>query len=128
MVRTPRREHAVDEGFTLVEVLAAMVVLVVISTATVALLNVALNAVRENTDRVKAATLARTKIDALRASGATAIPLGLVRESAAAPDQRFTVSTTSSWVGIGQQTSSCSPWSQVRTAASSCRTKWRPGR
>ncbi len=107
MVGAPRRERARDEGFTLVEVLAAMVVLIVVSTATFVILNQSLRTIRENTDRVQAANIARSQADALRALGATEIPIGLTYGGPVGTDARFTVATTSNWIGLGQQQSSC---------------------
>lgn len=84
-----------------------MVVLVVVSTATVMILNQALRIVRENTDRVQAANIARSQADAMRTLGASAIPLGLTYGGPTGTDPRFTIATTSTWVGLGQQQSSC---------------------
>ena len=84
-----------------------MVVLIVVSTATVVILNAALRSVRESTDRVQAADIARSQVDAMRALGATSIPLGLTYGGPSGTDTRFTVATTAAWVGLGQQTTAC---------------------
>ena len=107
-----------DAGFTLVEVMAALVVFVIVSTATVAILIQALRVVRENSDRVMAAGIARSQVEYLRSLGTTAIPIGLTvgavpaGQSAARVDPRlldpeFTIRTTSNWVGFDQTQNSC---------------------
>lgn len=55
-----------DAGFTLVEVMAAMVLFILISTTTAAILIQGLSTLRENADRVSAANIARTEIEYLR--------------------------------------------------------------
>ena len=112
------RRTGEDAGFTLVEVLAAVVVFVVVSTATIGVLVQALRAVRENSDRSMAASIARSQVEYLRSLGTSAIPIGLL-EGAVPPgqdatrvdpallDPGFTIRTTSNWVGFDQTTSSC---------------------
>ena len=103
-----RRHARADEGgFTLIEVLAAMVVFIVVSTATVSILILALRTVRENDDRVQAANIARSQVDAMRFLGAASIPKGLTIGGPAGTDSSFTVRTTANWVGLGQQVSAC---------------------
>jgi len=96
-----------ESGFTLVEVIAAMVIFLVVSTAAIGMLLVAIRTVRENADRVQAANIARSQVDAMRFLGASAIPKGLVLGSPSGTDPRFSVATTSSWVGLNQTTSAC---------------------
>ena len=107
-----------DAGFTLVEVMAAIVVFVVVSTATVAILIQALRVVRENADRVMAASIARSQVEYLRTLGTSNIPIGLTvgavpaGQSTARVDPKlldaaFTIRTTSNWVGFDQTENSC---------------------
>lgn len=97
-----------DAGFTLLEVMAALLVFVIVSTATVGLLIVGLRTVRENTARVQAATIARTQLDSLRQRGASLVPVGVFTGVPQGTSSRFTVRTTSQWVGLGQgSTSAC---------------------
>jgi prepilin-type N-terminal cleavage/methylation domain-containing protein len=60
------RPAAPEDGFTLVEVLAAMFLFVILSTATAAILIQGMTALRENADRVTAANIARSEIEYLR--------------------------------------------------------------
>jgi prepilin-type N-terminal cleavage/methylation domain-containing protein len=96
-----------DAGFTLVEVIAAMVIFLIVSTAAIGMLIVAIRTVRENADRVQAANIARSQVDAMRFLGASAIPKGLILGAPLGTDPRFTVATTSSWAGLNQTTSAC---------------------
>lgn len=97
-----------DEGFTLLEVMAALLVFVIVSTATVSLLILGLRTVRENTARVQAATIARTQLDSLRQRGAALVPVGVSTGAPTGTSARFTVRTTSQWVGLDQgATSAC---------------------
>lgn len=88
------RPHG-DEGFTLVEVMVAMLVLAIVAGATVSIIASALRTTTQNADRVQAASLARTELERLRGLGAAAVPIGLTVSSAADPD--FTISTTANW-------------------------------
>lgn len=98
--------HA-EDGFTLIEVIAASVIFVIVSTATLGLLINALRAVRDNADRVYAAGLARTEVENLRGIGAYGITPGLVSRTVTTPKGTFAINTTSQWVGINQTTSPC---------------------
>lgn len=107
-----------DEGFTLVEVLVAVVVFVVVSSATLAVLVQALRVIRENSDRAMAASIARSQVEYLRSLGTSAIPIGLLvgavppgqdasRVDPRLLDPEFTIRTTSNWVDFDQQSSAC---------------------
>lgn len=110
-MRMPRvsRCHApgpTDGGFTIVEVMVAMLVFVIVSTSTIAILVAGLRTIRDNSDRVSAATIARSKVEDLRATGASSIVQGVTTETSA--DGRFTISTETYWVPVTDQTlSSC---------------------
>ncbi len=105
--RAPGGAVRADDGFTLVEVIAAAVIFVVVSTATLGLLINAIQAVRDNADRVYAAGLARSEVENLRGIGAYGITLGLVTRTVTTPKGTFDISTTSQWVGLNQTTSPC---------------------
>lgn len=96
-----------DDGFTLVEVIAAMAIFVLVSTATVSILILALRTVRENSDRVRAANIAQSQVDQLRFLGAELIPEGLSLGGPIGTDPAFTVRTTANWVGLSQSVSAC---------------------
>ncbi len=114
-----RRDSSAEAGFTLVEVMAAVVIFVIISTATVAILIQALRVVRDNSDRVMAASIARSEVEYLRTIGTTAIPIGLtvgpypagqsasLRVDPRMLDPKFTIRTTSNWVGLNQTQTAC---------------------
>jgi type II secretory pathway pseudopilin PulG len=114
-----------DEGFTLVEVLAAVVVFVAVSAVTVALLISALGTIDENNERVLVANVARSQVEHLRALGATSITPGLTYEQPPGTPPGYVVETSAQWVGAGQQASACEAASpgqaylRVRVAASS---------
>ncbi len=95
-----------DEGFTLIEVMVALLIFVIVSTATVGLLILGLRLVRENTARVQAAGIAQTQLDSLRQRGAALVPVGVSTTAPQGTSTRFTVRTTSQWVGLGQGTAS----------------------
>jgi prepilin-type N-terminal cleavage/methylation domain-containing protein len=95
-----------DDGFTIVEVMVAMVVFVIVSTATIAILVAGLRTIRDNSDRVSAASIARSKVEDLRATGANSLTQGVTSETSA--DGRFTISTETYWVPVTDQAvSSC---------------------
>ena len=89
-----------DGGFTLIEVMAAMAVFLVISAATVAIVVLGLRTVRENTDRVTAANIARTQVEWLRQLGAESVPIGQSTSTPTGIDSRFRVTTTANWAGL----------------------------
>jgi prepilin-type N-terminal cleavage/methylation domain-containing protein len=102
----PRR--CPDAGFTLVEVMAAMVVFIVISTATVTVVIQGLRTMRENSDRAVAANIARDEIEYLRSVGTAGINPGVTLDGhAAAVNSDFKVRTTATWVGFNQSGDSC---------------------
>ncbi len=95
-----------EAGFTIVEVIVAMLVFVIVSTATIAILVAGLRTIRDSADRVSAATIARSKVEDLRATGANSLTQGVVTETS--DDGRFTVSTETYWVPVTDQSvSSC---------------------
>lgn len=117
--------HRGDEGFTLIEVLAAVVIFIVLSTATVSLLLLALRTIDENNERVLVANVARSQVEYLRALGTGNITPGLSYDQPPGTPPGYTVETSAQWVGVGQQVSSCEAASpgqaylRIRVAASS---------
>jgi Tfp pilus assembly protein PilV len=108
-----------EGGFTLVEVLVAMLVFIVVTTASITLLMQGLQIIRENSDRVMAANIARWQLEYWRSLPVTDIPVGLTvglpdgttglpdADLANVHDAAFTVRTTANWVSTGQTSSSC---------------------
>jgi prepilin-type N-terminal cleavage/methylation domain-containing protein len=100
------RSSVRDGGFTIVEVMVAMLVFVIVSTATIAILVAGLRTIRDSSDRVSAASIARSKVEDLRATGANSLTQGVTTETSA--DGRFTISTETYWVPVTDQAlSSC---------------------
>ena len=83
-----------------------MVILVVVTLATFSVLMTSLSAVRGNSDRVQAASLARTELERLRGLGAAGITLGRTQPTGY-ESTGFTVTTTANWVGVDQDTNPC---------------------
>jgi prepilin-type N-terminal cleavage/methylation domain-containing protein len=108
LTRRARQQDA-DGGFTLVEVVAAIAIFAMVSTATISILVTSIRTIKSNYDRVTAANIARSEIDRLRHLGPGAITLGLTNRTVYAPsDPRpFTVTTTTGWLGAGQALSAC---------------------
>lgn len=115
-MRVPRHrpQPGSDGGFTIVELMVAIGVFLIASTASISLIVTAAAVVRDNSDRVYAANLASTEIDRMRELGPDAITIGLVTTERTSTQGTFTVSTTSNWVGLGQTADSCSAVSPGR--------------
>ena len=106
--RDPRgTDQEGDEGFTLVEILVATLVFALTATATIGILITAIRTVRENSDRVYAANLARSEIERQRELGTDLITIGNTTNVTTTPEGVFTISTTSNWVGLNQSTDAC---------------------
>lgn len=118
------RDHS-DEGFTLIEVMAAVVIFIAISAATIGILISALRTIDANNERVLVANVARSQVEYLRARGAAGITPGLTYDQPPGTPPGYTVETSAQWVGVGQEASSCEAASpgqaylRVRVAASS---------
>lgn len=114
-----------DEGFTLIEVLAAVFIFIAVSAATIAILLLALRTIDQNNERVLAANVARSQVEYLRTLGASNITPGLTYDQPPGTPPGYTVETSAQWVGVGQTVSSCEAASpgqaylRVRVAASS---------
>lgn len=114
-----------DEGFTLIEVLAAVVIFIAVSAATVGILLMSLRTIDENNERVLAANVARSQVEYLRTLGAANITPGLTYDQPPGTPPGYVVETSAQWVGVGQDVSSCEAASpgqaylRVRVAATS---------
>lgn len=108
MTRSARPHRATaDDGFTIVEVIAAMAVFLIVSTAAVAILVNGLQAIRENADRVNAAGLARSHLEDLRSRGAETLTAGRTTSTVTQGAVTYTVTTDATWVTIDQTVDSC---------------------
>ena len=96
-----------DEGFSLVEVIAATVIFVAISTSAMVLLVQALQIVRSNADRVAAAGIARGIVEDLQAQGAEYLTPGLTTETVTQGGVDYTASIDAAWVAVDQQADPC---------------------
>ncbi|MCX6431421.1 MAG: prepilin-type N-terminal cleavage/methylation domain-containing protein [Actinobacteria bacterium] len=106
--RTSRlRAWAGEGGFTLVEVLAAVFIFAVISTATFTIIITALKTVHQNNERVLTANVARSQVEYLRLLGAAGITPGLSTTAPPGTRSDFIVETSAQWVGLGQTASAC---------------------
>lgn len=107
--------HASDEGFTLVEVVVAVAIFVMVTAAALTALIAALNTVRENADRVQAASIARGVVEDLQAQGADALLDRLGASIYSAIDDSslsweeppYTVTVSATWASINQLVDPC---------------------
>lgn len=102
-----RRTHPDEGGFTLVEVLAAVFIFAVVSTASFTIIISALQTVDQNNERVLAANVARSQVEYLRLQGAANISPGLSTDAPPGTRPDFSVETSAEWVGLGQTASAC---------------------
>lgn len=105
VVGVPARPQ--DAGFTLVEVMAALVIFVIVSGGALALVMKSAETIRGNSDRVLAASLARTELDRWLDVGAYGVPLGQTSRQVVTQAGTFTVATTATWVDLGLTTNPC---------------------
>lgn len=114
-----------EGGFTLIEVMAAVVIFVAISAATIAILLTALRTIDENNERVLVANVARSQVEYLRTRGTANITPGTTYDLPPGTPPGYSVETSAQWVGVGQTASSCDTatpgqaYLRVRVAASS---------
>lgn len=97
-----------EAGFTLIEVMAAMVIFAALSTVVFSILVQSLKTTHESSQRVIAANLAQSHIESLRLVGTTGIAPGVTASTPVGSNSDFSISTTANWVGLGQSTSACS--------------------
>ncbi len=96
-----------DEGFSLVEVLAAMVVFAIVVAFTLAMLLRITQGTRQNDLRVAAASLANRQIEAIRGTAINDIPDGLQLSSATVGTTVFTIRQNAALVASGSAASLC---------------------
>ena len=106
--RLPVHSPQADAGFTLIEVMAAMVVFAALATIVFSILVQSLRTTHENSQRVIAANIAQSQIDSLRLAGTAGIQPGLTSSVPVGSNADFRIATTANWVGLGQSTSACS--------------------
>lgn len=126
--RRLRQVAADDAGFTLVELLAAMVVFAIMSSAVIYALIAAAASTRGGRNRVVAAnllqqTMEQLRIAALRSGGLASIALGTTSctgsacpLSAVVDNVPYTIRQTARWVASSTATSACSPGGSSRYA------------
>jgi type II secretory pathway pseudopilin PulG len=103
-----RRGGDRDEGFTLIEAVASLVVFAIAAVSVVALLETALHLSRKNQQRVQAAQLAMQAVSTARdgVKHSLAIPDEL-SENVTVGSTVFTVVTRAAWTNVGASDSSC---------------------
>jgi prepilin-type N-terminal cleavage/methylation domain-containing protein len=101
------RAGSSDEGFSLVEVMTALVIFALVSGALLALVMRGAQTIRGNADRVLAASLARSELDAWLAVGANGVPLGQTSRTVVNQAGTFTISTTATWIDLALGTNPC---------------------
>lgn len=106
-VRDAARGVRSDQGFSLVEVMAALVIFAIVSGALLALVMRGAQTIRGNADRVLAASMARTELDAWLAVGANGVPLGQTSRTVTNQAGTFTVTTTATWIDLALATNPC---------------------
>jgi prepilin-type N-terminal cleavage/methylation domain-containing protein len=99
-----------DDGFTLVETLAAMVVLAILAVTVGAVIINTFGLTKSNTSRVAAANLAMQRIEATRALRAIDVPNGasVVTPNPVVNGVEYTVTQTANYVAADSSTSLCS--------------------
>ena len=119
-----------DGGFSLVEIMVALAIFLVASAAVLGLVMLSLGTVRENSDRVSAATLARGQLDSLRgASYAEIQPFieASVEESVDTESGPFTQVTSARWCYFNETVDTDSPSVECPDVSSSAEDEVDPG-
>ena len=96
-----------DTGFSLVEVMSALVIFALVSAGALTLVIRAATTVRGNQDRVLAASLAATEIDLWRGEGAYRVPLGRTERTVQTESGDFLVTTDATWASVGVNADPC---------------------
>jgi prepilin-type N-terminal cleavage/methylation domain-containing protein len=96
-----------DDGFSLVEVMTALIVFALVSAGALTLVLRAAGTIRGNQDRVLAAAIAASELDRLRDLGSSAVDLGRSTRTEITDSGEFTVTTDATWVSLGVQTDPC---------------------
>jgi prepilin-type N-terminal cleavage/methylation domain-containing protein len=97
-----------EEGFSLVEVLAAMSLFALLMTVAAMGLSEALDLTRNNRSRSAAANLAAREMDLVRSTRFTELPVGLVSSTEQVDGVAYTIRRESQWVSEDATTGSCS--------------------
>jgi prepilin-type N-terminal cleavage/methylation domain-containing protein len=99
-----------DAGFTMIEVVAAMLVFALAAAAIVAMLTNSLQISRTNRQRVVAANLATQELENVRNDMRNGVPqpVGVTSHTQTVGATTYTVKRTANWLGLGQAGDSCS--------------------
>ena len=100
-------EHSDDQGFSLIEVVVAMVIFAVMVAATLGILVNTLDITRDSSHRVIAANLATKQIEAARSQLAVDIPDGSTSRIETVAGTDFTITQDASYVLSGSDESLC---------------------
>ena len=108
-MRTRRPRPQDEDGFTLIEVVAAIVVLGVLASAVVVVLAQSLEASRTSRQRVAAANVIAAQMDRIRNAGAAALAVGVTNPTPVDVDgTTYSLTQTVRWVsGPNNDTDSC---------------------
>jgi len=82
-------------------------IFLVVSAAVLGMIIASVQAVNSNADRVYAAALAQTELDALRSAGSDTLVLGQTSRTVGSGASQYTVKTTATWVDIGADVNPC---------------------
>ena len=102
-----RPRDASDAGFSLVEVMTALVVFALVSAGALTLVLRAAETIRGNQDRVLAAAIAASELDRVREVGTSSIELGRTTRTEVTESGDFEVTTDATWVTLGLQVDPC---------------------
>jgi len=96
-----------DGGFSLVEVMTALIVFALVSAGALTLVLRAAGTIRGNQDRVIAAAIAASELDRLRELGTSDVELGRTERIESTESGDFTVTTDATWVPLGVEADPC---------------------
>ena len=101
------RHRGDDAGFTLLEVVMAMLVFAVMVTGVLGVVTNTLDVTRSNTHRVAAANLATKQIESTRSLRTLDIPEGMTTRTETVANTVFTITQTANYVVAGSSNSVC---------------------
>lgn len=96
-----------DAGFSLVEVMTALIVFALVSAGALTLVLRAAGTIRGNQDRVIAAAIAASELDRVRELGSSNVELGRTERVESTESGDFTVTTDATWVPLGVAADPC---------------------
>lgn len=105
--RIRARLHRDERGFTMVEVIAAILIFSVIFAGIASMQSSTLNLIRSNRHRSVAANLASEEMDRVRSTTFTALPIGQVVNTRTVDSVAYTVTRDSEWVASGADAGAC---------------------